>query len=198
MSKIGYRIQQSLDELLEATGKKPKPSNLKVLLRTIRYFVTDLYYNYPHKVYCNIKNLYKNIVFFWPHILNYRDFDYHYSLDLFCDSLEHLAHGLKRWDNALHADRNYKRCLFAAKQLRAAYDFSDWRDKSYMALTKRNPIKWIPLNNGMTQMSHDYQLSEEYYSKMFKVINTRLRDSEERAKKDAWSYIHKHIQHFWD
>lgn len=198
MSKLSYRIQQSIDDIEEATGKAPKPSNIKVLLRTIRYFVTDLYYDYPHQLYRNIRNLYRNVVFFWPHIRNYRDFDYHYSLELFCDSLEHLAHGLKRWGNCLHSDRHYKRCLFAARQLRNAYADEGFKDKSYKALSKANPIKWIPLKNGMSQMTHDYNKGEEYYTKMFKLINARTMKAEKEAKEKAWAYIHKHIQHWWD
>ncbi len=198
MSKLNYHLQQAVDELEESTGRKPKPSSIKVLLRTIRYFVTDLYYDYPHSIYCNIRNLYRNVVFFWPHILKYRDFDHHYSLDLFCDSLEHLAHGLKRWDNLKNSDRHYKRCLFAAKQLRHAYDEGSWKDKSYRSLSKKNPIKWIPLKNGMTQMDHDYSKGEEYYTKMFKLITKRTYKAEKEAKERAWAYINKHIESFWD
>ena len=198
MSKFSYHIQQAIDEIEEVTGRAPKPSNIKVLSRTIRYFVTDLYYDYPHKLYCNIKCLYRNVVFFWPHIRNYRDFDYRYSLDLFCDSLEHLAHGLKRWDNCLSSERNYKRCLFAAKQLRSAYADEGYNDKSYRSLSNLNPIKWTPLDNGMTQMGHDYSVSEEYYTKMFKVITKRTNNSEKEAKERAWAYVHKYIQTWWD
>lgn len=198
MSKLSYHLEQAIEELEESTGKKPKPNSIGVLLRTIRYFVTDLYYDYPHTLYCNIRNIYRNVVFFWPHILKYRDFDYHYSVELFCDSLEHLAHGLKRWDNCVGSDRNYRRCMTAAKQLRKAYADESSQDKSYMALAKVNPIKWIPLKGGMSQMAHDYKKTEDYYSKMFKVINKRTQTSEAALKKEAWEYIHKYIQHWWD
>lgn len=198
MSKLSYHLQQSIDELEEAKGKKPRPGVLRRWLRSARYFVTDLYYDYPHQIYCNIRNLYKNVVFFWPHVLKYRDFDYHYSLELFCDSLEHLAHGLKRWDNLKYSDRHYKRCLFAAKRLRQAYNRETWKDNSYRALTKKNPIKWIELDNGMSQMAHDYHTSEEYYTKMFNLITKRTDKAEKDAKERAWAYLQKHIQSFWD
>ncbi len=198
MSRLSDSIQRSIDEMDEASGKKSKPGKLKRLSRYIYEVVTDFWYDYPRALYCSIRNLYRNVVFFWPHILKYRDFDYHYSLDLFCDSLEHLAHGLKRWDNLKHSQRYYKRCLFASRQLRDAYDDGAWKDKSYQALSKANPIKWVPLKNGMTQMAHDYSKGEEYYTKMFKLIHKRTDKAEKEAKERAWAYIQKHIQHFWD
>ena len=88
--------------------------------------------------------------------------------------------------------------MTAAKQLRKAYEDNGHNDKSYMALSKANPIRMVKINSGYSQMTHDYSKTEEYYSKMFTVINKRTSATEKRAKKEAWEYINKHIQSWWD
>ncbi len=198
MSRLSNSLEQSLYDLEVMHGKIKPNKGIKRLSRFIYYLVTDFYYNYPHTWYCTIKHFIRNVKFFWPHVLTMKDFDSHYQIQLFCDSLEYLAKGLKRWDNCVGSDRNYKRCMTAAKQLRKAYADDSYNDKSYKALTRANPIRWIKLKSGCSQMTHDYKKTEEYYTKMFKVINKRTSESEARSKKEAWEYINKYIQHFWD
>lgn len=134
------------------------------------------------------------------HLYTWADFDHHYTLELFCDSLENLGKGLIRWDNALHARRTGRRALRAASQLRTAYaDKYCLEDKSYTYWSKQNPIKWIPVGKlGMCQMSHDYAISEEYSEKMWKTIIKRCDKWEKQRKEEAWKYIHKHLESFWD
>ncbi len=198
MSRISNSLEQALYELEESTGRKAKPGLIKRMSRTMYYFMTDLYYDYPHHWYYIAKHFCRNVKFFWPHILGMKDFDSSYQIDLFCDSLEYLARGLKRWDNCVGSDRNYKRCMTAAKQLRKAYADEGHNDKSYRYLSKKNPIRFVKLNNGHSQMTHDYSKTEEYYTKMFKVINKRIADNEKKAKLEAWTYIYKYIQHWWE
>jgi len=88
--------------------------------------------------------------------------------------------------------------MTAAKQLRKAYADEGYNDKSYRYLSKKNPIRFVKLKSGNSQMTHDYSKTEEYYTKMFKVINKRIADNEKKAKLEAWLYINKYIQHFWD
>ncbi len=199
MSRLSNSIEQSIYELDVSTGKIKPNKGLKRLSSFMYYMITDLYYDYPHNWYCVVKHYIRNIKFFWPHIKGMKDFDSHYQLELFCDSLEYLARGLKRWDNCVGSDRNYKRCMTAAKQLRKAYADEGYNDKSYRALSKRNPIRFVSLgkNKGST-MTHDYAKTEEYYTKMSKLINKRIQTTEEKAKKEAWAYIHKYIQQWWD
>lgn len=144
------------------------------------------------------------------HFTTWADFSHCYTLELFCDSLEALAHGLKRWNHLVLSKRYYRRCLFAAKQLRAAYNYEEYNDVSYKALTDSVPFKlkkWTN-NSGLqhTIMVHDYSKlghvmkmsPKEYYSKMFKVINKRCKGIRESKIANAWAYIHKHIESFWD
>lgn len=199
MSKLAYHLQQSIDEMDELTGKKTKPNLVVSYFRRTRDFIKDIYYDYPYRCIHNLISMYKNLRFFLPHIIGMRDFDYSYQLNLFCDSLEYLAQGLKRHDHCVLSERNYKRCLFATKRLRAAYNEESYNDKSYKALVKANPFKFVICANGLgNQLTHNYSKGEEYYSKMYKIINKRLRKTEETEKKEAVAYLFKYIQHFWD
>ncbi len=179
-------------------GRKRKPIHIMGLLRSLGYFFQDLYYDYPYALYHNIRRLYKNIVFFLPHIIKMRDFDYHYQLHLFCDGLEYLARGLKRHDHCVMSDKNYRRCLFAARRLRNAYEDNSYKDKSYRRLSDKNPITFVPHKNGMSQMIHIYGNSEDYYDKMFRLITKRIAKTQEKKKVEAFAYLQKHIEHFWD
>ncbi len=193
MSKIGYRLDQALDEA-GSWGKKP---TFTQRIKAFKYFFIDLYYDYPHHYTYLIKTYYLNFKFFLPHIINMRNWDSSYQINLFCDSLEYLAEGLKN-GHCLHSKTQYRRCLFAAKQLRKAYADKSYNDKSYVALSKANPIRWVQLKNGNSQIVHDYKKTEEHYTKMFKIIKKRTSATEEKAKTEAWAYINKHIESWWD
>ncbi len=199
MSRLSYKIKQALEEADEMCHPDKKPSLIVKWSRFVRYFVTDLYYDYPYLWVSRVKSIHKNIKFFWPHIKHMRDWDSSYQIYLFCDSLEYLAQGLKNHDNCLHSLRHYRRCLFAAKRLRNAYDDKAHEDKSYQRLSMRNPIRFVKLSNGRgSQMTHDYGNTEEYYTKMFKVIHKRTEASMKAEKEATWMYINKHIQSWWD
>lgn len=195
MSKLSYKIQQALDEV-DGTHKN-RPLIVKVYL-AVTYYIKDLWYDYPYVLWCNLLALIKNFKFFWPHMKNMRDFSYNYQITLFCDSLEYLAKGLKRANHCVSSEKNYRRCLFAARQLRNAYN-EGGVSKSYQRLSEANPIKWVPLENGMVQMCHDYSpRGEEYYIKMFKLIVKKEAEISKARKQDAWDYLNKHIESFWD
>ena len=197
MSKLSYSINRAIEELEEMEEKKKSNAIVKVF-RIAIYFFKDLWYDYPYVWLRNLNNIITNIKFFWPHISTYRDFDSSYSIDLFCDSLEHLSKGLKRHDHCVLSERNARRCLRAAKQLRKAYAYQSYHDKSYQSLAKNNPFKFNKLDNGYSTMTHEYSVSEEYYTKMFEIVRKRTKNIEQDNKKEAWLYIHKHIQHWWD
>ncbi len=194
MSKLSYKIQQSIDEM---DGKSA--TGLAKLSQIVVYFVKDLWYDYPHVWLSHALYMYKNVKFFWPHIRDMRDWDSFYQINLFCDGLEYLAQGLKQHDHCVNSDRHYKRCLFAAKRLRAAYDDRAHEDKSYKRLSDKNPIKFVKCANGRGSiMTHDYHNTEEYYEKMFKLIHKRTEATMAAEKAASWAYINKHIQSWWD
>ena len=196
MSKLGYKIQQALDDV---NGTYKNKSIIIKAYVSVVYFFKDIWYDYPSVWISNVKYIIRNFKLLYPHIVHMRDWDQSYQLNLFCDSLEYLAQGLKRHNNCVHSLRNSRRCLFAAKRLRSAYDDRTYLDKSYRRLTENNPIKFVKLKNGMSRMTHDYGTKgEEYYSKMFKLIHKRQDAIIKEEKKQAWLYLHKHFESFWD
>jgi hypothetical protein len=135
------------------------------------------------------------------HLVGWADFDQQFTITLFCDALKALALGLKRWDNCTMSDRNYKRCLHASEKLRKAYDAHTCDDKSYQRLSDANPIKWGKIKGQpkFMQMYHDYSpKGQDYHDKMWKLINKRTEKVIADNKKEAWEFIHKYIEHFWD
>lgn len=198
MSTLGYKLKRILREADEMTGKVPQEHLVVRGLRCVLYIVQELWYNHPYIWWNRMTYIWKNLKFFWPHIIKMRDFDSSYQLELFCDSLEYLARGLKSYNNCAGSERNYRRCLFAAKQLRKAYNYKGYMDKSYQALSTANPIRFEKLESGCSLLVHDYKTTEEYYDKMWTVIHKRIDKTEAEAKKDAWAYINKHLNSWWD
>ena len=140
-----------------------------------------------------------------PHLHTWADFDQGYSIDLFCDSLTALGKGLLRWSNHLNAEHCGHRALAAARMLHDAYHYETWEDKSYQNWSSRNVHGWKPYKKGLTQMTttHLYNNAmgmdrEEYSSKMWHLIFDRQKVVEANMKKEAWEFIHKHIESFWD
>ena len=153
----------------------------------------------PGAWWYNFKYIVRNAKVLVPHIIKMRDFDYSYQLNLFCDSLEYLAKGLERYDHCLHSQRNYRRCLFAARRLRKAYDDEAYDDKSYKKLLRSNPFKFVKSeNHNFSILTHDYAISKDYYDKMIRVIYKRQKNTAEARKQDAWNYLNKYIKTFWD
>jgi hypothetical protein len=199
MDKLSYKIKQAVEEHEIITGQKKKPRLLTLFFRAIEYFLKDLWYDYPYVWLCNLKYIIRNIKFFLPHIIHMRDWDQSYQINLFCDSLEYLAYGLKQSNNHIHSQRTYRRCLFAAKRLRAAYDDKSYNDKSYRRLSEINPIRFVKLNNGMSRMTHEYsKRGKEYYNRMLKLICKRKDAIIKEEKKQAWLYLNKYIESFWE
>ncbi len=192
MSKLSYKIQQAIDEI-----DGVKYTGIPRLSRIVVCFVTDLWYDYPHVWIYNIQSMYRNLRFFMPHIKRMRNWDSSYQIALFCDSLAYLAEGLKN-GHCLNSEKKYRRCLFAGQRLRNAYDDHSYQDKSYARLAKRNPIKFVPCGNGMSEMTHNYGNKKEYYEKMFALIHKRTEKVKKENKDAAWAYINKHIESFWD
>lgn len=165
---------------------------------SIKSFIEDNII-FPLSSLCTpVKYWYVNFKFFLPHIIKMRDWDSGYQIRLFASSLKYLANGIKQQGHLKQCDRIYKRCLIASELLTKAYNFEPWTDTSYRYQSDRNPIVFKPLDNGHTELTHEYAVSKNYYSKMSKVINKRLNNQERNLKKDAWGYINKYIEYFWD
>ncbi len=142
-----------------------------------------------------------------PHFLKqawvWRGFDHAYTIESFCENLELLAKGLASHGNCTLSERNYKRCLTAAAQLRKAYaDDFIFTDKSYINWAKNNNIYFEKLDEEnpaslyIMKTARKYPL--EYSQKMQHIIQKRQKKQDATRKKEAWAYIHKHIEMWWD
>lgn len=142
------------------------------------------------------------------HLYSWADFDQVFSINLFVDALHNLGKGLLRWDNHTNALKCGRRCLAASAMLKKAYSFEAYNDKSYQNWSSRNKLWWKKLRGtkqGLSQMMTDHLKDnamgmdkEEYSSKMWKLIHERQKPVEAAMKKDAWDFIHKYIEHWWD
>ncbi len=156
-----------------------------------------------------------NVPWMAPHICQWGDYDYSYSIQLFVDSLEALGRGLLRWDNVIGSTRNGRRALTAAAMLKRAYNYESWDDKSYRNWSRRQKHVSIPISaKGNTVLRkyakyfrldtvHDFGNAmrmdrEEYANKMWKIIYKRQQRVEAELKLAAWQYIKKYVEHWWD
>lgn len=139
------------------------------------------------------------------HLHTWVDFDYYATVNLLVDSLKHLGQGLIRWDNALHAKRNGVRAIYAAHQIDRAYNFEMFEDVSYKSHSKRSGITTKKLNKVYVELVRNYLKDnamsmdrEEYDTKMFKVINKRLKKKEKDMQLASWLYLNKYLTSMWD
>lgn len=139
------------------------------------------------------------------HLYSWADFDHFFSINLFVDALYNLGKGLLRWNNHTNALKCGRRCLAASAMLKKAYNYEAWNDKSYQNHQKRTEYKWGKFKRGLSRLEttplYDNAMGmdrEEYENKMYKVIHKRQKREEEHMKQEAWAFIHKYIEHWWD
>lgn len=154
-------------------------------------FITDSYY----KVKCFLINLQWMIPAAW----DFRPWDYTYNVQLFADSLEKTSECLID-GHCLHGKRYGRRCLYASKMLKKFYIDDEYYhyDKSYLNLQKNNPSDIEKFQNAGFKLTRKYKISEDYYIKMFKVINNRSKNKEKEQKEYVWKYINKYIHNWWE
>jgi len=167
----------------------------KKTMREIWYKLLDNFLYYEVKVFL------KNLPYFVKQAWVWRDYDYVYTIDSFADNLERLAKALK---SDTHSRKKYRRCMTAAGLLRKAYSDSTMiDDKSYINWTCNNIpcfsriVSHCALNN-MVELTYKRKYPLRYSDNMYKLIHRRIDKVEKERKKEAWAYIHKYIEHFWD
>lgn len=149
--------------------------------------------------YYEIKQFLKNLPHFVKQAWYWRSWDSAYSIECFCQNLERLGRSLRDVDRHTTAQHQYKRCMTAAWMLRKAYADDKHTDKSVRKWWGNNKPVWREISNSeLVQLDYRRKYSKEYSEKMYKVITKRLDAIETQRKQDAWTYIHKHIEQFWD
>ncbi len=150
-----------------------------------------------HKWVYNAKNFAANLPFFIKWAWKWRSWDSSYAINLFSDALELVAKEMYKDKCHVNSMKYARRCSYAAKKLRSAYNDSDSVDVSYRYYAERNPVVFVKLPSGHSRMTHKWAISEEYGNKMFRTITKRTDDWNKARKQEAWQYIHKHISTWW-
>lgn len=139
------------------------------------------------------------------HLCIWADFDHCYSMELFIDSLKALSTGLLRWNNCITSKRNGHRCLTAARQLEIAYADDSCIAKNYQNWSKRYKIGWKSYKGGFVEIIRTELCSnamemdaKEYSNKMWHLIYNKRKILEKTRKDEAWAYLRKYLEHFWD
>lgn len=125
----------------------------------------------------------KNNAWILKHLLDYRHFDYEFSIDLFCDSLKELGDNLEHNGCSLTSKKDGRKAKTASYMLRNAYNYQAWKiDKSFDSFLCNT-----------VDFSNLYSTT----NRKFFVINDRREREESQLKEDAWNFIKKHIDKWW-
>lgn len=145
--------------------------------------------------YYNCKAFVRNLSLFIRLAWGWRPWDSHYTITVLVRLLKAQAPCLK---NGLNVRREevYRRCMTAAGKLDKAYNRDI--DKTVLYLMDKNPWYIVKYSPGMYQMKTQYVTDKRIYSGMYEVARKRSDKAEAEAKKEAWEYLHKYIEHFWD
>lgn len=172
--------------------------NKSYLDNIIDYIDTMLHEHCIVNFYYKVKCFYYNLKWMLPQAWKFRSWDYSFNIELFSTSLEQTGNTIINTGNSINSRKIGRRALFAAYRLRKAYEYSVVDDKSYMYLSRNNRVVFNRTSSGYSVLNRDYKHSQEFYNKLYKVIDKRITKIEKSNKKEAWEYIHKYIEGWWD
>lgn len=179
MSNLSRRLIASLREI---DGQKTP------LLTKIADVISEAAHEIKSRCgWYNVKYFCANLPFFIKQAWKWRSWDYTYQIELFADALERSARSIKRNDNHVGADKTHRRAMTASGMLRKAYLDQEFDKSLLQHLQKRNPL-----------ITRRDATNPEQEAKMFRIIRNRVDAWEKQRKDDAWKYVNKHIQKFWD
>lgn len=148
-------------------------------------------YNKLQDFYYNVKAFIDNLKWMIPEAWKFRCWDYSHNIDLFAKSLEITGNTIIKYGNCLTSKKHGRRAIFAAYKLKTAYNY--YSDNSISYLNKENKIKFT-----QCFLTRDYKYSEEDFYKLYNTAQKRVLALETNRKKEAWQYLHKYIEHFWE
>lgn len=142
--------------------------------------------------YYEIKNFFGNLSWMLKAAWDFKPWDYTYNITLFAKSLEITG---KTMINYGHGENNLiqgRRAIWAGKQLLRAYDYSEFSDASFRYV-------WSKLDYSFTNgLKRTYNGDPSMLEKMERHIHKRILKTQKQMKKEAWEYIHKYIETWWD
>ena len=141
-------------------------------------------------IYYPFKHFLVNLPIFIKMAWNWRSWDYGYTIEALAILLDEQAKTLKFDTIHQNAAKYSRRCFTAAGMLRSAYNTP--MDKTITYLNNRNPCSFVG-----TSIHREMITDKRIYDGMYEVAHKRALVAEKKRKAEAWSYIHKHIEHFW-
>lgn len=153
-------------------------------------------------LYYEIRQFFRNLPRALKNAWRWREYDYCYTIEELADNLERIGKAM-RIGHHTNSEQSYRKAVRAAWQLRKAYNYSCVEDTSYKAWNAANPISFEEIQYGEDKgsykvMTRHSRKGKDYSDKMWKVIHRRTEAIEKAKKKEAWEYIHKHIESFWE
>jgi hypothetical protein len=141
--------------------------------------------------YYNVKNYLRNFILFNKMAYQWRPWDSSHTIDVFVKLLIENAHDCKadKWHK--NNNKRYRQALTAAHLLDRAYNYNVTKDKAYMYLARKYP--YIMKDQTFWRGYDKGSLAD----KMHEFATKRIDKKEAQMKKEAWEYIHKHIENFW-
>lgn len=166
--------------------------NQKTLLdRLIDKLEDYTFYNKLSDCYYNIKAFKNNLGLFLRLAWGWRPWDYKYTIDVLVTLLKEQAHNTKIHGHHVGAEKTYRRCMAAAGLIDKAYN-------SDMDKSQANLLELMYDRTHIFTRSAKYSANREFYSKLYDVARKRSDEAEKVRKQEAWEYLNKYIEHFWD
>ena len=157
----------------------------------------DLWEGSPiNTFYYNVKGFAKNLKTFLRFAWCWRPWDSQYTIDLLVELLKMQAKAMKNNDRHINTQKTVRRCYTAAGKLEKAYGRPMDRTLSY--LVRKNPSDFRPVSGNTYMFVQSYTTNKRIYDGMYTAAETRARQEEAAAKTEAWQYLNKYIEHFWD
>jgi hypothetical protein len=169
----------------------------------------DVVYENEHDAYTakELQDVINEQDWLLEHYIKWRNWDEHYTIKLFRDSLYHL--GKRVYDgHFVGSEKQGARALLAVDMLDKLY-LNIPNDKSMDNHMKRFTLKSKPFRSttlGLVhRVYHEYSYAnamglpkEEYESKMFKVIHDRQEKAAKKNKAALWAFIGEYIEYWWN
>ncbi len=142
--------------------------------------------------YYSLKAFFSNLPMFVRFAWRYRSWDYIYNVEVFVTLIENTGKTLRKHGNALNSEKYARRAFTAAGLLRKAY-LEGYNDKTLLYLNRKNPYTLEGCSFKRT-----VKTEARIYEGMVKIAREREMRVEQEMKADAWVYIHKYLEYFWD
>lgn len=152
-------------------------------------YINSAYYKCRAFV-CNLK-LFLQLAWTW------RPWDFSYTIAVLVKLLDKHAKSLK---NGYHvnSEKTYRRCMTAAGKLDRAYNKDI--DKVISYLLVKYPPRMLKNEKGYTVMTFTPEEIDKkrIHDGMWDIAHRREKENDKKEKKEAWEYLNKYIEHFWD